>query len=205
MEGGACPGLTPTDTTPPTVAVTGVEDGATYTLGSVPAAACSTSDDTAVATDATLSSSGGPVGSVTVTCSGATDTAGNAAGPVSATYSVHHAWDGFFRPIDNGGVLNVTKAGSAIPVKFSLGGDQGLAIFQAGSPSSSVVSCTTGSGSDAVEQTVTAGQSSLAYDAATGQYTYVWKSDKGWAGTCRKLSVKLVDGTEHTALFRFTK
>jgi hypothetical protein len=33
--------------------------------------------------------------------------------------------------------------------------------------------------------TATAGDSGLSYDAATDQYTYVWKTDKTWSGTCR--------------------
>jgi hypothetical protein len=38
---------------------------------------------------------------------------------------------------------------------------------------------------------------------ANGQYGYVWKTSKGWGGTCRQLQVLLVDGTLHTALFKF--
>jgi hypothetical protein len=34
---------------------------------------------------------------------------------------------------------------------------------------------------------------------------YVWKTDKNWGGQCRQLDVRLNDGTEHTANFRFTK
>ena len=37
------------------------------------------------------------------------------------------------------------------------------------------------------------------------QYTYVWKTNKAWAGTCRQLVVKLDDGTYHRANFNFTK
>jgi hypothetical protein len=40
-------------------------------------------------------------------------------------------------------------------------------------------------------------------DAATGQYSYTWKTDKRWAGTCRQLVVRLVDGSEHIASFQF--
>ncbi|MEZ4734457.1 MAG: hypothetical protein R3E79_45785 [Caldilineaceae bacterium] len=48
------------DKTAPVVTVTGVSDGASYTLGSVPTAACSTSDaPSGVATPATLSITGG--------------------------------------------------------------------------------------------------------------------------------------------------
>ena len=36
-----------------------------------------------------------------------------------------------------------------------------------------------------------------------GLYKYAWKTDRGWAGTCRELRVLLVDETLHTAKFRF--
>jgi len=39
---------------------------------------------------------------------------------------------------------------------------------------------------DVVDQTVTAGSSSLSYDPTTDQYVYVWKMDKSWTG-CRQL------------------
>ena len=194
------------DATPPVVAVTGVTNGATYTLGSVPAAGCDTQDaPSGVATFATASTSGGPVGKVTTTCSGATDNAGNAAADVTATYTVEYDWDGYFRPIDNPTTVNVAKAGSAIPVKFSLSGDQSLNIFGAGSPSSHKIDCSSQADLDNIEQTVNAGGSSLSYDATADQYNYVWKTDKAWAGTCRMLTVTLNDGTTHTALFKFTK
>jgi hypothetical protein len=119
-------------------------------------------------------------------------------------YSVVYDWSGFFRPIDNLPIINQVKAGSAVPVKFSLGGDQGLAIIAAGYPKSVVVACDAAAAVEDVEQTVTAGSSSLSYDAATDQYNYVWKTDKSWSG-CRQLQVKLIDGTTHIATFKFTK
>ena len=51
-----------------------------------------------------------------------------------------YAFDGFFAPIDDDAV-NVLKAGQGVPVKFSLGGDQGLDILAEGSPSSRPVAC----------------------------------------------------------------
>ena len=69
------------DKTAPVVTVSGVSDGASYTLGSVPTAACSTSDArSGVATQAPVAVTGGNAdgtGSFTATCSGATDNAGN--------------------------------------------------------------------------------------------------------------------------------
>jgi hypothetical protein len=114
-----------------------------------------------------------------------------------------YAFSGFFQPVDNPRTLNVMKAGAAVPVKFSLGGNQSLSIFATGYPASQIVSCDSVAPLDNIETTVTAGSSSLTYDASTGQYTYVWKTDKTWANTCRQLVLKLSDGTSHAANFKF--
>jgi hypothetical protein len=112
-----------------------------------------------------------------------------------------YAWNGFFAPVDNPPTLNIVKAGSAIPVKFSLGGNQGLDIFAPGYPRSQSVTCNSAA-SDPIEQTVTANASGLTYDATTDTYSYVWKSDKSWAGTCRQLVVTTKDGAVHRANFQ---
>jgi hypothetical protein len=112
---------------------------------------------------------------------------------------------GFFQPVDNSPTLNVVKAGSAMPVKFSLHGNQGLNIFAAGSPTAQPIVCSSGAPLDDIEQTVTASASSLSYNATAGQYTYVWKTDKAWAQSCRQVVVKLTDGSSHAANFKFTK
>jgi hypothetical protein len=114
-------------------------------------------------------------------------------------------FSGFLQPVDNLPALNQVKAGQGIPVKFSLGGNQGLNILASGSPSSQLIACDSSAPLDAIEQTVTAGSSSLSYDAATNIYTYVWKTDKSWANTCRQLKVTLTDGTSHVANFKFSK
>ena len=108
---------------------------------------------------------------------------------------------GFFQPVDNLPTLNTVKAGSAVPVKFSLDGDQGLNIFEADYPKSQQTACDLAT-VDGIEQTVTAGSSDLSYDANTDTYTYVWKTEKTWAGTCRQLVVMLNDGTSHRANFK---
>lgn len=113
-----------------------------------------------------------------------------------------YTFTGFFAPVDNPPVVNVAKAGSAIPVKFSLGGNQGLDIFAAGSPASQQVTCDSGAPVDDIEQTVSPGDATLTYDPATNQYTYVWKTTKSWAGTCRRLTVAFNDGTQQYANFK---
>jgi len=117
---------------------------------------------------------------------------------------VYH-FTGFFQPVDALPTYNSLKAGSAVPVKFSLGGNQGLSVFATGSPASGVISCTNAGSVDAVEQTVSASASGLTYDAGTGQYIYAWKTNKAWAGTCRQLVLKFRDGTQKAANFKFTK
>ncbi|HLO29831.1 MAG TPA: PxKF domain-containing protein, partial [Anaerolineales bacterium] len=123
----------------------------------------------------------------------------------SATVNVIYNFNGFFQPVDNLPTFNVVKAGSGIPVKFSLSGDQGLSIFTAGYPKSEMIACSSTDPVDGIEETVTAGSSGLSYDALTDTYTYTWKTDKAWANSCRQLVVKLNDGTLHRANFKFTK
>jgi len=144
------------------------------------------------------------VGTKSASAPTAEDNVGHSAG-AACVYSVVFDFSGFFRPVDNLPTLNVVKAGSGIPLKFSLSGDQGLHIIAFGYPASYGVDCNTSAPLDTVEQTVTAGASSLSYDADVDQYVYVWKSDKAWAGTCRRLDVTLIDGTRHIAHFKFAK
>lgn len=137
----------------------------------------------------------------------------------SCSYSAHYAWTGFFQPIDNvadntdgttpGATApgwNKAKAGSAIPVKFALGGDQGLGIFAAGYPVAKQVTCPSGTlVADTVEETAAGTISGLKYDAIAQQYNYTWKTATSLANTCQRLEVKLIDGTSHYAFFKFTK
>jgi hypothetical protein len=116
----------------------------------------------------------------------------------------NQAFNGFFPPVDNPPIVNKVKAGSAVPVKFSLGGDFGLDILASGYPTWIRSTCQAGDISP-IEETVTAGESKLVYDPLTGQYTYIWKTDKKWANTCGTLIFQFIDGTAKSALFQFVK
>ena len=117
-----------------------------------------------------------------------------------------YRFTGFGQPIDNGGVWNTVKAGSAIPVKFSLGGPQGMDVIDAGSPTATQTACPgTSAALDAVEETVTASQSGLTYDASADQYNYVWKTNKAWAGKCYQFDLGLNDESSHTFNVEFLK
>ena len=197
-----------TDSQPPEIRITTPADRAAFELGAVVAADYSCSDPSGVSSCAGTVPNGASLDTATVGPRTftvmATDTHGNT-GTLTHSYSVIYPFAGFFRPVDNQPTLNSVKAGRAIPVKFSLGGDRGLAIMAAGSPVSRGITCDAGAPIDSVEATSSAGQSSLTYDAAAGQYVYVWNTDSAWANTCRRLIVTLVDGTNHTADFRFTR
>jgi hypothetical protein len=133
----------------------------------------------------------------------ALDADGNVIGSLQRNYVVQYPFNGFFSPVDNQPVINVTKAGSAIPVIFSLGGNLGLNIFASGYPKSQMIPCDSTAPADGIDSTLTAGGSSLTYDAGSGRYSYIWKTDKSWAGTCRALILKMNDGTSHRADFKF--
>jgi hypothetical protein len=148
-----------------------------------------------------------PAGTTTVTCS-SSDTRGNTSNG-SFTVTVNYNWTGFFQPIDKD-VPNKAKAGSVVPVKFSLGGDQGLNIFYTGDlakvyPRVAGATGCTGTVGDLVEEYAPANASGLKYDATANQYIYNWKTQSNYAGKCLQLEVKLADGSSHTALFTFFK
>ncbi len=143
------------------------------------------------------------VGQYNITYS-ATDPSGNTATPVTRIVNVlAYTFTGFFSPVDNPPILNVVNAGRAVPVKFSLNGNKGLDIFAAGSPYTVGLDCGSGATESDVEETLTAGSSSLTYDATSDRYIYVWKTESSWAGTCRQLVIILNDGSTHVANFKF--
>jgi hypothetical protein len=78
-----------------------------------------------------------------------------------------------------------------------------LNVFAAGYPKSQQISCDSAAPVDGIEETVTAGSSSLSYDPTTDQYTYVWKTQKSWAGMCHQLILRFADGTVQRANFQF--
>ncbi|MCB9010067.1 MAG: ExeM/NucH family extracellular endonuclease, partial [Ardenticatenaceae bacterium] len=121
----------------------------------------------------------------------------------TAVHSVIFNFIGFFSPVDNLPMVNTVKAGSSVPIKFSLSGDQGLSIFAISYPRSQAVTCDSSASLNDVETALNPGSSGLTYDPLTGQYNFVWKTNKAWAGTCRLFTVRFVDGTEQFLLFKF--
>ncbi|MDT5156631.1 MAG: large repetitive protein [Acidobacteriota bacterium] len=199
--------VTVVDNTPPTLVVPNVSVylplNSTATSMAVNYPAATTGDNCSGTVSVVYTPASGsvfPVGTSTVSAT-ATDAHGNTT-TQTFTVTVLYNFTGFFSPVSNAPTLNVVNAGRAVPVKFSLSGNKGLSIFAVNSPSSGQVTCGTSTQSD-VQDTTTAGSSSLSYDAGSSQYNYVWKTESSWAGQCRVLNVTLNDGTVHTALFKF--
>jgi hypothetical protein len=119
---------------------------------------------------------------------------------VPLTLKVLYPFGGFQSPVGTG--LNEVRAGANVPLKFELGGDRGLGILAAGSPSSQRVDCSTLEPLGGSTPATTPGNSGLTYEAGT--YQFNWKTSKAWSGTCRALTLALDDGSEHVAYFRFS-
>ena len=110
---------------------------------------------------------------------------------------------GFFKPVHNMPMLNAVAAGRAVPVRFSVEGALDSRVLKQGSPTSVEIGCSAAA-SRSISETADEELSSQLLSRGTS-YTYVWKTSPSWAGRCRKLIVTLVDGTQHSAIFRFSK
>jgi extracellular elastinolytic metalloproteinase len=124
---------------------------------------------------------------------------------IPLTLSIIYNFQGFFGSVKNPPVLNSANPGSTVTFQFSLSGNQGLNIFQPGSPSSVEIDCHSGAQLGAPEPALSGGGGNgLSYSTIGDRYTYKWRTQGDWAaGTCREFTMRLKDGTSHRALFRF--
>lgn len=203
---------TASDTTAPTINLTTPTNGATYTLNEVVNASYTCADETGgsgLASCVGTVANGSPIDTSSVGAKSFTvDAADNEGNTRSVThnYNVVYDFSGFFQPVDNN-IFNSAKAGQSIPVKFGLGGDQGLGVFAAGWPKVTQVACPSASDPvDPIENYATSSANNqLNYDSTTEQYNYVWKTEKAWGGKCLRLDVKFNDNVTKSANFKFTK
>ena len=100
-------------------------------------------------------------------------------------------FQGFLGPIHTGSVV---RAGDAIPIVFSLGGDQGLDVLASGSPSSVQTDCDQPGTPTGGEPAWSQSGSGLVFHSWTGHYVFMWQTRKSWAGTCRTFVLGLSDG-----------
>jgi hypothetical protein len=192
-DGSHATAIVPIDVTPPVVSVAG-----TTSVGVPPTVKCTDAGSGVLScTPGTIDTS---LGTHTVHVH-AVDKAGNVT-DVDKTYTVDN-FSGFFQPVDNLPTLNLANAGNAVPIKFSLGLNAGLGVVQQGYPVVQQIACDSSAPLDTIEQTVTANTSSLTYDSTLNQYSYIWKTNSAWAASCRQFILRLTDGTEHRANFKF--
>jgi Big-like domain-containing protein len=117
------------------------------------------------------------------------------------TATVNVVWHNGGFQLPGGGNRVTFKAGANVPVKFSLGGNQGLDILRAGYPASDAMTCGGTAPTDASGPIDWGGK--LKYDPVSDSYSFNWKTDKAWANSCRVLVLGLKDGTNLTATFEF--
>jgi hypothetical protein len=116
-------------------------------------------------------------------------------------YVSRYGFRGFFAPVSNPPAVNVVKAGSTVPVKWSLSGVSALSTLVAAQWTN--VDCATLGGQSVPVDAMTTGATSLRYDPTSDQFIDNLATQPGWAGTCQQLTLRLDDGTAHTANFQF--
>ena len=105
---------------------------------------------------------------------------------------------GFSQPVDMGSTVNTVKAGSTVPMKFEVF-SHGTELTDPSVVTMSVtqVACDASAPTDDVES-LTAGESSLAY--TDGHFQYNWKTPKS-PGSCYEVAATTSDGSSITAQF----
>ena len=189
---------------PPRIKLAAPADGATYVLGAVVLAdySCWNAAGTqrvqcsgTVASGSALDTSS--VGPKSFSVSAADEYGGRTT--LTRTYTVVYVFGGFDSPVSAAGVVEGAKAGEALPLKFSLQGDQGVDI----------VSGTSWQAASCVDWSSLAplapGQGRLSFNGSLGRYLDVVTTDASWKGSCRTLDLQLADGSHHSVRVRFSR
>lgn len=115
--------------------------------------------------------------------------------PASCTAAT---FGGFTAPIAAAPAINSANAGSTVPVKFSIASESAIAPLI----DSQEVSCTTLEPTGGAPTAISSpGGTSLT--EADGGFHVNWQTDASWAGTCRRLTVRLPAASDAVAYFRF--
>ncbi len=192
------------DTVAPSVTVNGVQDGAVYTLGAVPAITATANDATSqVDGPVTVTKTGGlanGVGTFTVKAT-ATDKAGNV-GTTTMSYQVVYGYGStlFLQPVNDtahqtGLSTSVFNAGQTIPMKFQLRNIGGQVVQTNTAPQwLNPVKGT--SSAAAVNEAAYSPTETMGgvYSWDGTQYQFNWKTDKSESGSYWRVGVTLDDG-----------
>jgi hypothetical protein len=98
--------------------------------------------------------------------------------------------------------MQLAVAGSALVVPFNAAGYGRVDILGPGAVTSETFTCAGGITQMGFPDTAQAGASFVRWDAVSGTYAYIWKTDPGWAQSCRRLTIE-VDGAIQDFYFDF--
>jgi uncharacterized repeat protein (TIGR01451 family) len=123
---------------------------------------------------------------------------------------VTYDFDGFYAPVDRPNTMNVSKAGQAIPLKWTLRDANGDPVTDLVAVTIKTVAtpCVQGNTTDPLEEY--ANSTSGLLNLGDGRYQYNWKTPANYAGTCKSIALVFGSGglgyTEGPhALFSFKK
>lgn len=139
-------------------------------------------------------------------CVRGTDALGNLGEATCQSFLVTYKLYGFYSPIEND-LVNMAKAGQAVPVKWRLTDAYDVPIYDPESFQglySSENACSGGDPTDSVEE-YAAGKSGLQY-LGDGYWQFNWKTERNYANTCRAIYIEFNSGaTSPVVKFQFRK
>ncbi len=113
-----------------------------------------------------------------------------------------YTFNNFKKPVKSAPNLNNVEEGSTIPVKFDLGGDQGLNVLPTYIAKSQKIKCSTKQPlGDATEISIN-NNGGLSINSE-GIYKFNWKTLKKWEDSCRQLILEFTNGETVVAYFKF--
>ena len=194
------------DTGGPEILIESPGEGQIFTLGSEARASYACSDPLGVVSCVGTVPNNGLLDTSSVGTKEFTVRATDTGGRISTEtrhYAIRYAFSGFRPPIDNPPTLNVANAGRTIPVKWQLRNASGGFIRSLAAVKKvtvTVIDCANRP-VDPLPDTPPGPGSGLTYDTAGEQYQFSWVTQRSWAGSCRRLTVELDDGTKPFADF----
>jgi hypothetical protein len=124
----------------------------------------------------------------------------------ATTITVKYNFSGFFAPVDRPNMMNVSKAGQAIPLKWRLTDATGAPITSLSAVSVRAVglSCSLATSLDQIEEY--AANSSGLQNLGDGNYQFNWKTPATYANSCKSIALDFGAYVESpSAYFTFKK
>lgn len=195
------------DRTAPTIAIDSPLEGAVYLLGEEVASDYDCADEdggSGLILCAGDVADGEPIDTAAVGERSFTVSARDAAGNTASAavgYRVVFDFRGFRRPVRDLPGVNRGHAGAVVPVRFRLRGHEGSDVLADRYPQVAQYGC-------ASEQRPSEGEPArllgrVRYRRWRRHHRFLWKTEREWAGSCRRLLLGLSDGSVHAADFRF--